>query len=100
MSNYATQLKNKAQKAVDSILNSQPHVILNNGVKMPSIALGTAPLHEQDRQNAQQWIGTALEVGYRHFDTAYDYFTEPALGRAIRASGIPREELFLTTKLP
>jgi glycerol 2-dehydrogenase (NADP+) len=42
----------------------------------------------------------ALKTGYRHIDTAHGYGTEPATGEAVRASGIPREQLFITTKLP
>jgi 2,5-diketo-D-gluconate reductase A len=44
-------------------------------------------------------VATALEVGYRHFDTAASYQNEEAVGRAVSASGIPRDELFITTKL-
>ena len=100
MTSYATQLKNKAQAAVSSILSSQPIVTLNNGVKMPAIGLGTSCFNDHEKKTAQQWIESALEVGYRHLDTAYDYGTEPALGRAVQVSSIPRKELFITTNLP
>ena len=43
---------------------------------------------------------SALEVGYRHFDTAHDYGTEGSVAKAIKESGIPRGEVFVTTKLP
>ena len=70
---------------------------LNNGVAMPYLGLGVylaAPGAET--QNAVQY---ALEAGYRHIDTAKIYGNERAVGIAFRKSGIPREELFITTKL-
>lgn len=72
-------------------------VTLNNGVKMPVLGLGvyqTAP--GQQTRNAILW---ALEAGYRHIDTAKLYDNERDAGEALRRSGIPREELFITTKL-
>ena len=57
-------------------------------------------LTDAEHDAAQPWIEQALKVGYRHLDTAHDYGTERAVGRAIRASGIPREEVHVTTKLP
>ncbi|KAJ6540520.1 NADP-dependent oxidoreductase domain-containing protein [Mycena capillaripes] len=50
--------------------------------------------------DSERWFLTGFEAGYRHFDTAYMYGTEPALGAALRASKVPREEVFVTTKLP
>lgn len=49
---------------------------------------------------AAAWILTAFKAGYRHIDTAYMYKTEWAVGEAFRQSGLPREEVFVTTKLP
>ncbi|KAF7421277.1 hypothetical protein PC9H_011799 [Pleurotus ostreatus] len=82
-------------------MSSVPFFTLNNGVKMPAIGLGgwggETP-HEQEA--ARAWFLTALQSGYRHVDVAQIYGTEESLGKAARESGIPREELFITTKLP
>lgn len=69
---------------------------LNNGSKIPQIGFGTSPLN--DRQVAPAVIA-AIEAGYRHIDTAHKYNNERGVGQGIRDSGIPREELFITTKL-
>lgn len=73
-----------------------PDVTLNNGVRMPMLGFGVfqVPLEETERV-----VTDALAAGYRHLDTAASYGNEEGVGRAIRASGIPREELFVTTKL-
>src|SRR6202789_3569393 len=63
---------------------------------MPVIGLGVAELTEEETERA---VSTALEIGYRLIDTATAYGNEAAVGRAIAASGIPRAELFVTTKL-
>jgi diketogulonate reductase-like aldo/keto reductase len=70
---------------------------LNNGVKIPVLGLGVFRV-ENDRvcTDAVRW---ALEAGYRHIDTAAIYGNEEATGKGIRESGVPREEIFLTTKL-
>ncbi|KAG9217600.1 hypothetical protein CCMSSC00406_0010117 [Pleurotus cornucopiae] len=74
---------------------------LNNGVKIPAIGLGgAAGRDEKEKEKAGEWFLTALQSGYRHIDVAQIYGTEEALGKAIRESGVPREELFITTKLP
>jgi len=70
---------------------------LNNGNEIPAIGLGVFRL--EDAQKAQQTIEMALENGYRHIDTAMIYGNEEAVGTAIKNSGIPREEIFITTKL-
>lgn len=70
---------------------------LNNGVEIPSVGLGVFRL--KDNVEAQRVVETALAVGYKHIDTAMIYENEEAVGRAIRASGIAREEVFITTKL-
>lgn len=72
------------------------YTVLSNGVKMPNLAFGTFKLNEGDDV---QVILDAIEAGYRHFDTAAFYNTEEALGKAIKKSGIPREEFFVTTKV-
>lgn len=69
---------------------------LNNGVKIPCVAFGT---FKAAQENNKKVIGTAIETGYRYFDTASYYGTETYLGEAIGDSGIPREEFFLTSKM-
>ncbi|WP_134686722.1 aldo/keto reductase [Brevibacillus migulae] len=72
-------------------------VTLNNGVKMPIIGFGVYQIPDADEcENA---VYDALMAGYRLIDTAAGYLNEEAVGRAIKRSGIPREELFITTKL-
>ncbi len=72
-------------------------VLLNNGTMMPVLGLGVFLSKDgEETYNAVRW---ALEAGYRHIDTAAVYGNEESVGRAIRDSGIPREELFVTTKL-
>jgi diketogulonate reductase-like aldo/keto reductase len=71
---------------------------LKNGVKMPQIGLGTWQIPEGDE--AYNSVAWALKHGYRHIDTAMAYGNEVSVGRAIKDSGIPREEIFVTTKLP
>ena len=74
-----------------------PKFKLNNGIEIPSIGLGTFELG--DDKETQRTVETALSVGYRHLDTAMYYENEEAIGRAVRASGIPREEIVVTTKM-
>ena len=77
-------------------MTTAPTIELNNGVAMPLIGLGTYPL--DDRQVAETVVA-ATGVGYRLIDTAAKYGNEPGVGDGIRASGVPRDELFVTTKL-
>jgi 2,5-diketo-D-gluconate reductase A len=63
---------------------------------MPQLGLGTWPLSNRE---AERVVVSAVEAGYRLFDTAYAYGNEEGVGRGMRASGLPREELFVTTKL-
>jgi len=72
-------------------------VKLNNGVEMPVFGLGTY-LSRSGRETKESVL-FALEIGYRHIDTASMYGNEKDVGEAIRKSGIPREEIFVTTKL-
>lgn len=75
-------------------------VKMNNGREMPMISLGTyAPPTGTARQDAWRWILSGLKAGYRHLDTASDYGTEKAVGKALKESGLRREEVFITTKL-
>jgi 2,5-diketo-D-gluconate reductase A len=73
------------------------NVILNNGVKMPILGFGVFQI--TDQAECERSVLDALSVGYRSFDTAASYLNEEAVGRAIKRSGVPREELFVTTKL-
>ena len=68
---------------------------LSNGVEIPAVGYGTYLTSEKDDGT----VAAALAAGYRHFDTASFYDTEQALGDALKAAGVPREELFLTSKL-
>ena len=68
---------------------------LSNGVEISAVGYGTYLTSEKDDGT----VAAALAAGYRHFDTASFYGTEQALGDALKASGVPREELFLTSKL-
>ncbi|WP_114571434.1 aldo/keto reductase [Exiguobacterium flavidum] len=72
------------------------YVTLNNGVKMPQLGYGVFKVPEEEVYEA---VLTALKAGYRSIDTAMVYQNEAGVGRAIRDSGIPREEIFLTTKV-
>lgn len=69
---------------------------LNNGVEIPRLALGVFKVPDDQSAQCVRW---ALEAGYRHIDTAAVYGNEAGVGRGIRDSGVPREEIFLTTKL-
>ncbi len=71
-------------------------VTLANGVRMPQIGLGTWPMSDRE---AERTVALAVELGYRLIDTAYAYRNERGVGSGIRAAGIPRGELFVTTKL-
>lgn len=72
-----------------------PSVRLLNGVDMPRIGLGTWPM---DDAQAAAAVGTALHAGYRLIDTAENYRNEAGVGEGVRASGVARDELFITTK--
>jgi len=69
---------------------------LPNGVEIPKLGLGTWMISDEDVAQAVQ---DALEIGYRHIDTAQAYGNETGVGKGIRASGVAREDLFVTTKL-
>jgi 2,5-diketo-D-gluconate reductase A len=71
-------------------------VTLNDGTAIPQLGLGTYRLADDD---AYRVASQALEMGYRHIDTAHLYHNESGIGRAIRESGIPRDDLYITTKL-
>jgi diketogulonate reductase-like aldo/keto reductase len=71
---------------------------MSNGVKIPKIGFGTWQI--PNGTEAYDSVRTALEVGYRHIDTALAYGNEESVGRAVKDSGIDRDEIFLTTKCP
>nr|WTA00035.1 aldo/keto reductase [Streptomyces sp. NBC_00857] len=77
-------------------MTSVPHVVLNNGVKIPQLGFGVFQVEDDRTTDA---VLAALEAGYRSIDTAAVYGNEAGVGRAIAASGLPRDELFITTKL-
>lgn len=72
------------------------HVLLNNGVSIPQLGLGVFEIPMNETQSV---VESALEAGYRHIDTAAAYGNEAAVGAAIAASGIDRDQIFVTTKL-
>ncbi len=72
------------------------YVTLSNGVKMPQLGYG---VYQVDKEECERCVLDALKVGYRHIDTAQAYFNEEEVGSAIAKSGIPREEIFITTKV-
>ena len=69
---------------------------LNNGVEMPRIGYGVYQIPPRDTERC---VAEAIEVGYRHIDTAQCYYNEGEVGNAVRKSGIAREQFFITTKL-
>ena len=71
-------------------------VKLNNGIECPAVGIGTFMLAPEDAENS---VREALRMGYRLVDTANAYVNERAVGRGIKESGVPREEVFLSTKL-
>lgn len=72
------------------------YVTLANGVKMPQLGYG---VYQVSKDECEHCVSDALKVGYRHIDTAQSYFNEEEVGNAIANSGIPREEIFITTKV-
>ena len=72
------------------------YVTLNNGVKMPKLGFGVYQISKED---CERCVLDAIKVGYRLIDTAQSYFNEEQVGNAIVKSGVPREELFITTKV-
>ena len=70
--------------------------VLNNGLKMPMVGLGVYNISERETQRV---VEDAISVGYRSIDTAAMYYNEKGVGNAVRKCGVPREELFITTKI-
>ena len=77
--------------------NMIPNITLNNSVEMPMLGLGVFQMTEG--QEVESAVSAALELGYRSIDTAAGYRNESGVGRAFKASGLKREEVFITTKL-
>ncbi|REK64002.1 MAG: aldo/keto reductase [Cohnella sp.] len=75
----------------------QDYAVLNNGVKMPRLGLGVWKV--TDPGDVERAIHAAVQTGYRSIDTASFYKNEAEVGQAIRSCGVPREELFITTKI-
>jgi 2,5-diketo-D-gluconate reductase A len=71
-------------------------VVLRGGVPIPPVGFGTSPLTDEE---IEKLLPKAVEAGFRLFDTAYSYKNEEGVGRAVRESSVPREKLFVTTKL-
>jgi diketogulonate reductase-like aldo/keto reductase len=79
------------------IVSIQDYAVLNNGVKMPRLGLGVWKV--TDPGDVERAIHAAVQTGYRSIDTASFYKNEAEVGQAIRSCGVPREELFITTKI-
>jgi 2,5-diketo-D-gluconate reductase A len=91
-------MKTKSESSnslADSI--ATPTVKLNNGVEMPLLGFGVFQV--PDPNECERSVYDAIQTGYRLIDTAASYMNEEAVGKAIKRSGVPREELFITTKL-
>src|SRR5436190_16874504 len=76
--------------------NDQPYTTLRNGVQMPLLGLGVYDMYNKE---AEQAVFDAFEIGYRLVDTAALYGNEKEIGNAIQQSNIPRNEIFVTTKV-
>lgn len=75
---------------------NQPYATLSNGIKMPLLGLGVYDMHNKE---AEQAVSAALEIGYRLIDNAALYNNETEVGRAVKQSGLSREDIFITTKV-
>jgi diketogulonate reductase-like aldo/keto reductase len=94
-----SQLKTKNalyEKFSHLLMNNSESVSLNDGKKIPLLGLGTWQIAGKEAEIAVKW---ALEAGYRHIDTAFIYDNEENVGAALKGANIPRERLFITTKL-
>ncbi|KAG7093282.1 hypothetical protein E1B28_006964 [Marasmius oreades] len=77
-----------------------PQFVLNNRIKIPSVGLGCWMGSPGCGERAYAMVQKAIKYGYRHFDTAAGYGNEEQVGKAIKDSGVPRNEFYITTKLP
>lgn len=73
-----------------------PDIVLNNGVRMPQLGIGVWRASDREADDA---VAEALRIGYRSVDTAAMYGNEPGVGRAVAASGLPRDQVFVTSKV-
>ncbi len=80
----------------DQFMNNQPYTTLSNGIQMPLLGLGVYDMYNEEAERA---VINALEIGYRLIDTASLYNNEKEIGNAVKESRIPRNELFITTKV-
>jgi 2,5-diketo-D-gluconate reductase A len=85
------------KKTLKSKVRNMENVTLNNGVEMPILGFGVFQV--KDLNECERSVLDAIATGYRLIDTAQSYENEEAVGKAIKRSGVPREELFITTKL-
>ncbi|MEU6126252.1 aldo/keto reductase [Streptomyces sp. NPDC047123] len=90
MDRYTRRLKDR------ELVSKVPPIILNNGVEMPQLGFGVWQVPDDEAEKA---VALALEAGYRSIDTAAIYGNEEGTGKAIAASGVARDDLFVTTKL-
>jgi len=89
-------MKMKEMKMIDHSITMET-VKLNNGIEMPLLGFGVFQV--PDPSECERSVYDAIQLGYRLIDTAASYMNEEAVGKAIKRSGVPREELFITTKL-
>lgn len=82
---------------IDNIKQTKKGILLNNGVEMPILGFGVYQI--PDAAECERCVLDAIEAGYRSIDTAQAYYNEEAVGRAAAACGVPREELFIATKV-
>jgi diketogulonate reductase-like aldo/keto reductase len=86
------------QTAFISVMDLPTTFTLNNGWKVPAVGLGTFQ-SESDNSKVKDAVKLALKLGYRHIDGANAYGNEKEIGEAIKESGVPRGEIFVTSKL-
>lgn len=78
-------------------MSSQPYVTFHDGRSIPQLGLG---VWKASNEEAEEAVAEALRLGYRHIDTAAAYQNEEGVGRGVKAAGLPRDEVFVTTKVP
>ena len=91
---FAQQFTKEQQELIEP--RFEPTLTLNNGIRMPQFGNGT---YQMTNEQAKESVLTALRMGYRHIDTAHAYQDERGVGEAVKESGIPRQELWITSKL-
>src|SRR5690606_11750384 len=87
----------KLDRGGSCLMSLQTTYQLNNGTEIPAIGLGV--YKAEPGKEVYEAVKSGLEIGYRHIDTASLYANEADVGKAIRDSGVPREEIFVTTKV-